>query len=172
MTEEILDLSRQAGRILQNDALTVAVAESCTGGALGHAVTNTPGSSAYFKGGIVAYSNKIKKDLLNVSADSLKLHGAVSKSTALQMAQNVARLMNAEVGISTTGIAGPGGGSKQKPVGTVWIGLWFDDQHLAGRTCFNGSRLEIKQQTVETALRFTFNLLKDQPLPDHIEIHR
>ncbi len=139
-------------KLLEKKSLTLSVAESCTGGALADAITDRPGSSVYFKGGIVAYSNQVKKDLLNVTSEALNSRGAVSKPVALQMAQNIAGLMKTDIGLSTTGIAGPGGGSDEKPVGTVWIGLWSRQKHFALKALFTNDRLKNKKRTVEAAL--------------------
>ncbi len=116
-------LEEVVGRLLIARGLTIAVAESCTGGHVCHQITNVSGSSAYMAGGIVAYSNRVKRDILGVQAAVLEIEGAVSEAVARQMAEGVRRRLHADVGISTTGIAGPSGGTPDKPVGTVWIGL-------------------------------------------------
>ncbi len=152
MKEEGLNLSVSTGVALKQQKLTISAAESCTGGALLDALTNVPGSSEYVIGGVVAYSNKIKVKQLGVNENDLEKYGAVSKSVALQTARNVAALMNTDIGISTTGIAGPGGGSDEKPAGTVWVGFWSANKHFALKAGFSGDRLAIKQQTVELAL--------------------
>ena len=108
--------------MLRDRSLTVAVAESCTGGYVAHALTNIPGSSEYVAGGVVAYSNRAKMDVLGVLPDALRQHGAVSEEVAAQMAEGVRHRLGADMGLSTTGIAGPDGGTPEKPVGTVWIG--------------------------------------------------
>ena len=107
------------GRLLKQRGLTLAVAESCTGGLIGHRVTNVPGSSAYYQGSITAYSYDVKELLLHVQHDTLYHHGAVSEQTAREMAQGVRRALRAEIGLAVTGIAGPGGGMPEKPVGPV-----------------------------------------------------
>lgn len=103
--------------------ITVATAESCTGGNIAHLITQVPGASAYFLGGVVSYANEVKVNVLGVSADDLKQYGAVSEPVALQMAQGVRRITGADWAVSTTGVAGPDGGTKEKPVGTVWIAV-------------------------------------------------
>lgn len=103
--------------------MTIATAESCTGGLIGAAITSIPGSSTPFKGGIIAYDNKVKNKLLNVPAGMIQKHGAVSREVARAMALGGIDVLNVDMAISVTGIAGPGGGSAEKPVGTVWIGL-------------------------------------------------
>ena len=115
-------LEEIVGRMLADRGLTIAVAESCTGGHVCHQITNVSGSSAYMAGGIVAYSNSIKEELLHVDSATLEEEGAVSRAVAEQMASGVRDLVQADIGISTTGVAGPTGGTDEKPVGTVWIG--------------------------------------------------
>jgi nicotinamide-nucleotide amidase len=116
------------GELLRKNGLTLAVAESCTGGYIAHQITSFAGSSSYFKGGVVAYSNEMKKHILGVSDASLVQFGAVSSEVAEQMVEGVAQLANADVAIATTGIAGPDGGTAEKPVGTVWIAVKFGDE--------------------------------------------
>jgi nicotinamide-nucleotide amidase len=120
-------LEQTVGELLRERGLTLAVAESCTGGRIGDRVTDVAGSSGYFLLGVATYSNEAKERVLGVSADTLREHGAVSTRTAEEMAERVRRLAGADVGLSTTGIAGPGGGSAEKPVGTVCIGLAWED---------------------------------------------
>ena len=114
------------GRILRSRRRTIAVAESCTGGRLLDRLTNVAGASKYVRGGIIAYSNRVKSDILGVDKRLIAEHGAVSKHVAVAMARGVRTTMGADIGISITGVAGPGGGTPKKPVGTVWIG--YDDQ--------------------------------------------
>ena len=114
-------LEESIGRILKSRGQTMAVAESCTGGFLAHQITSIPGSSEYFKGGIVAYSNEVKISQLGVNAETIEQHGAVSEQTVAEMANRVREKYNTDIGIATSGIAGPGGGTPEKPVGTVWI---------------------------------------------------
>jgi PncC family amidohydrolase len=116
-------LEEVVGRLLREKGLTLALAESCTGGLVGHRITEVPGSSDYFSGGIVAYADAIKAQLLGVRRDTLTRHGAVSAETALEMARGARRALQADIGMSITGIAGPGGATPEKPVGLVYIGL-------------------------------------------------
>jgi nicotinamide-nucleotide amidase len=139
-------------KLLITKSLTISVAESCTGGLIGHLITSIPGSSAYFMGGVISYSNQAKCDLLGVSPDTLEQYGAVSDQTAKEMAMGVRERFKSDIGISVTGIAGPDGGSIEKPVGTVFMGLVLDNEPLALKYLFKGKRSEIKQQTAETAL--------------------
>lgn len=147
-----LVLAEAVGNLLNERNLRLAIAESCTGGYVANAVTDIPGSSGYLKGGVIAYSNDIKINQLGVSRDVLESAGAVSKEVALQMAKGVAECLNADIGISTTGIAGPGGGSKEKPVGTVWMGFWISGAHFALEARFTNDRLINKERTAAVAL--------------------
>jgi nicotinamide-nucleotide amidase len=119
-------MEETVGRLLRERGLTLAVAESCTGGRIGDWVTNVAGSSAYFLLGVATYSNDAKQNVIGVRAETLAAHGAVSTRTAEEMAMGVRRLAGADLGLSTTGIAGPGGGSPEKPVGTVCVGLAWE----------------------------------------------
>ncbi|MDF1535502.1 MAG: CinA family protein [bacterium] len=132
--------------------LTLAVAESCTGGLLGGSLTALPGSSGYFLGGIIAYSNRLKTDLLNVPADLLESEGAVSRSVAEIMAREVTVVTGADCGISVTGVAGPSGGTVDKPVGTVWIGIAVPAGTISRLYHFSGHRDEVREQAVAAAL--------------------
>ncbi len=145
-------LEELVGRHLKAGKLTLAVAESCTGGLIGHRVTNVPGSSDYFLGGVVSYSNEAKLDLLRVPAEVLAKNGAVSPEAARAMARGVREVFHAAVGMAVTGIAGPSGGSPAKPVGTVYIGLATADGEDVWHYQFYGNRTEIKTLTAETAL--------------------
>jgi len=147
-----LNLPRVVGELLAEKDQSLSVAESCTGGYLANAITDVPGSSRYMMGGIIAYANRVKVDQLGVSPDDLNVCGAVSKAVALQMAKGVAERLGANFGISTTGIAGPGGGTEEKPVGTVWIGFWSDDEHFAVKTRFTNDRLINKERSTAVAL--------------------
>lgn len=147
-----LSLANVIGDLLSEQDLKIAVAESCTGGWLANEITNIAGSSRYMMGGVVAYSNEVKINLLGVSKQSLDEEGAVSKSVALQMAKGVAEHLDADIGVSTTGIAGPGGGTEEKPVGLVWMGFWLKGEHFALRSIFTNNRLVNKERTVMVVL--------------------
>ena len=131
--------------------LKLAVAESCTGGMLGERLTNVPGSSDVFLGGVIAYHNDVKKELLGVGAEDLERYGAVSEQVALQMAAGIRERTGADVGVSVTGIAGPGGGTAQKPVGLVWVAVHSSDAK-ARRFHVGGDRAEIRQRAAQAAL--------------------
>jgi nicotinamide-nucleotide amidase len=140
------------GEKLRKKGLTISVAESCTGGLIGNLLTNTPGSSNYFMGGLMAYSNKSKIDLLNVSPEVIEKRGAVSDKTVREMTEGVKKRMGTDIGLAVTGIAGPEGGSRDKPVGTVHIGLSTDRETFAGKYRFWGTRKQIKKNTAMMAL--------------------
>jgi len=156
MMDDDTELARQAGSALTDDDAMVAVAESCTGGLVGSKVTNVPGASAFFERSIVTYSNDAKLDLLNVDLDTLEKTGAVSAEIARQMASGVRESAGTKWGVSTTGIAGPSGGTPEKPVGTVFIGTacLVDGETAvsAKRYEFEGNRLESKVQFARQAL--------------------
>lgn len=161
-----LTLSEALGNLLRERNLTLAVAESCTGGLIADSVTNIAGSSDYFLGGMVTYSNSAKVNLLEVSEKDLEQFGAVSKPVALQMARATASRFGADIGISTTGIAGPGGGTDEKPVGTVWIGFWNKDHHFAIKALFTNDRLINKERSSAVALEIVRrNILGYTKLP-------
>lgn len=145
-------LARSTGQLLIDQNETIAVAESCTGGRLANAITDIPGCSRYMLGGVIAYDNAVKAHLLQVKEEDLEQHGAVSKQVAMQMAKGVAELTGASIGVSTTGIAGPGGGSKEKPVGTVWMGFWINGDHFALKAVFSDDRELNKVRSVIVVL--------------------
>lgn len=140
------------GQLLGSKRKTLGVAESCTGGLVGHKITNIAGSSIYFKGSIVAYSNQAKIKILGVAEKVLSKYGAVSNQVALQMAVGARRITRADFGLATTGIAGPGGATKTKPVGLVYIALTSDKGNVSREFKFTGTRLEIKEKVSSTAL--------------------
>ncbi len=137
---------------LRNSGNKLAVAESCTGGLIGSAVTCVSGSSDVFEGGIIAYSNRIKREELGVSRTSLHKHGAVSEPVARQMVEGLCRRFEVEVGVSVSGIAGPTGGTEKKPVGLVYSGVAVADQVGILRNVFAGDRANVRQQTVRTVI--------------------
>ena len=137
---------------LKKQNLKIATAESCTGGLLAHTLTSISGSSKYFDRGVISYSNESKIELLDVSQKTLIEHGAVSEQTANEMALGVKNRSNVDVGISTTGIAGPTGGTKEKPVGLVYISVVTPKKSKTKKFNFSGDRLEIKESTCNAAL--------------------
>ena len=143
------------GEKLRDKKLTVAVAESCTGGLIGKRLTDTAGSSNYFLGSITAYSNKLKKSLLNVSEKTLEAHGSVSEEAALEMANGIRNKTKADIGLSTTGISGPGCGTEEKPMGLVYIGLVTPEKSIVKKYNFNFGRHIHREMTTTSALNIT-----------------
>ena len=141
---------------------TVSVAESCTGGLLGAALTELPGSSCYFLGGIQAYANDVKEGLLGVSNETLVSFGAVSEEVASQMANGIQRLTGSDWAISTTGVAGPDGGSGEKPVGTVWISVVGCDGLYSQKLELDGDRMDVRQGAVRWALSMLLERLSGE----------
>ena len=148
------------GTLLREAKMRLAVAESCTGGQIGDRLTDVPGSSEYFLGGVVAYAYEAKVAVLGVSWDTLQAHGAVSRETALEMAHGVRRVLSAEVGLSVTGIAGPGGATPDKPVGLTWTALAAPDGAWARSFVWPGDRRENKRSSAQAALQLLFDYLR------------
>lgn len=146
------DIEEVVGYLLTMQRKTLAVAESCTGGGLGRRITAVPGSSDYFAGGVIAYSNDLKKRVLGVRAGTLRTHGAVSEGTAIEMADGVVKRCRSDIGLSITGVAGPGGGTDEKPVGLVWIGLAGAGDTRAVRFLFPGARDVVRARSEQAAL--------------------
>ncbi|MCK4546097.1 MAG: competence/damage-inducible protein A [Candidatus Eisenbacteria sp.] len=145
-------LESVVGSLLRTKGLSVAVAESCTGGLISHLLTNVPGSSGYFDRAVVAYSNRTKTSVLGVNPGTLRAHGAVSEEVAVEMAWGVRRLAGTRIGLSATGIAGPGGGTKAKPVGLVYVGLSVGRRACGFRFRFPGGRELVKRRSARAAL--------------------
>ena len=154
-------------RLLAENTLTLALAESCTGGLIGHRITGAPGASEVFLRGLVVYSNQAKQDLVGVTTETLEAHGAVSAECAAEMAKGALKSAGAGVAVSVTGIAGPGGGSPEKPVGTVFFGLAHRDDVKTKGYRFFGDRDMVKAQSAETALFWLRQFCED-----HAFIHR
>ena len=147
-------------RLLLARGETLGTAESCTGGLIAALITSLPGSSAWFKGGITAYANEIKTALLGVPEDVLATHGAVSEATALAMAQGAIKNLRVSHSLAVTGIAGPDGGSPDKPVGTVWLAWCVAGQATARRFLFTGDRAAVRDQAAQAALEELVRLLR------------
>ncbi len=143
----------QIASLLAQRKWTIGTAESCTGGLIGDVLTNRAGSSAYFMGGVLSYSNDIKHRLLGVRRETLDTAGAVSETCALEMARGVRKALGVDVGISATGIAGPDGGSAEKPMGLVYVGLSTPDTEIVSRNVWPHDRVGNKQATADEALR-------------------
>ena len=140
------------GPYFTNKKWWLTPAESCTGGLIGHRITNVPGSSGYYERGFITYSNEAKMELLGVPEEIFISHGAVSDPCARAMAEGARRAAGADVGVSVTGIAGPGGGLPGKPVGTVFMAVALPSGTLSGRYQFEGDRMAVKEQTSDAAL--------------------
>ena len=146
------DLAAVTLDALRTRGLSLAVAESCTGGLVGERVTRIPGSSDVFLGGVIAYANQLKEGLLQVRPDTLATSGAVSEACVREMATGVCQTTGAEVGVAVTGVAGPSGGTQEKPVGTVWFGFQVNGSQDAVRVIFPGARREIQARAAQFAL--------------------
>ncbi len=148
-------------KLLAEKKLTVATAESCTGGLIAKLITDVPGSSQVFIGGVVSYSNEMKQKLLGVAAETLTQFGAVSERTVGEMVSGVLKVTGADVGIAVSGIAGPTGGSPEKPVGTVIIGVSYRDRVKIERYFFKGSRKSVRKQSADQAATLLVSLINN-----------
>jgi PncC family amidohydrolase len=147
-----VSLEIHLGKLLRQRGLHLAVAESCTGGLIGHRITNVAGSSDYYIGGVISYANEAKVRLLGVRSETLEKHGAVSMETVLEMARGARRVLAVDIGLAVSGVAGPGGGTPEKPVGTVWIGLSAPEKEQAWSYRLEGDRAQIKEGAADRAL--------------------
>lgn len=152
MEYDLSSLSAKLVSALSAKGLTCATAESCTGGGVGSAITSVAGSSKVFLGGVISYSNEVKADVLGVSRDTLASVGAVSSEVASQMASGARRVMGSDLAVSLTGIAGPGGGSAEKPVGLVWFGLATSKGVTTQSRIFPGDRAAVRSAAIAHAL--------------------
>ena len=156
-----LNLETRVGALLQQRGLTLAAAESCTGGLVGHRITNIPGSSNYYHGSITAYSYEAKVRLLNVKWGTLEAYGAVSDEVVIEMAEGLRTALEADIGISISGIAGPGGGTPEKTVGLVYFGLSTSEKSISTHRIFSGDRLDVKQQSADFILTWLLQELEE-----------
>jgi PncC family amidohydrolase len=156
----VVKLEERLGILLREKGLNIALAESCTGGLIASRITDIPGASDYFEAGVVVYSNQAKQRFLSVPEQSIQSHGAVSKEVAKKMAEGVRQATGTDIGLSITGIAGPAGGSPEKPVGTVYIGLSAKAGILVRRFQFSGDRLDIKEKSANEALQLAIDFLE------------
>ena len=160
-------IENKIGRILKTRNMTVTTAESCTGGLVSGTLVNAEGISDVFKEGFVTYSNQAKEKMLHVSHETLENYGAVSKETAEEMARGAAKEANADAAIAVTGIAGPGGGTPQKPVGLVYIGCYINGKVIVKKCFFKGNREKIRNCSVKEALEILYcQLLVEDDDPD------
>lgn len=146
------NLAEEISKLLSARGLTIATAESCTGGLIAHNITNIPGSSDYFERGVIVYSNTAKMELLKVNQTTIDQKGAVSPETAVEMAVGVKNMAGTDIGLAVTGIAGPSGGTTEKPVGFVYIAVATEDGTEVQNFQFDGERIDIKKQTADAAL--------------------
>jgi len=152
MSQNTIILAQQLGNILLAKGWQITCAESCTGGGIGYAITEISGSSNWFERGFITYSNQAKQDMLGLSASTLDRYGAVSAQTVEAMAAGAAKAAGAQCAIAVSGIAGPEGGSADKPVGTVWFAFAVQAQLLSEKQVFSGSRAQVRQQAIDYAL--------------------
>ena len=150
----------EIGELLKAKNLSLSTAESCTGGGIAALITSVPGSSEYFNGGIVAYSNEIKKDLLHVSAETLAKYGAVSRETVIEMVKGAMKTLKTDCAVATSGIAGPGGGTPEKPVGTVWIAAAYKNDIVTMKQEGDRGRSGNVQSAIQNALSVLWGKLK------------
>ncbi|MBE6282843.1 MAG: CinA family protein [Mediterranea massiliensis] len=153
-------LAEELGKLLLEKGLTLSTAESCTGGGIASIITAIPGSSQYFHGGIVAYANEVKMALLEVQSETLERHGAVSEQTVVEMAKGAMKSMKTTCSIATSGIAGPGGGTADKPVGTIWIAVACNERIVTKRLEGDFGRAENIKNTIKNAISLLIKTLK------------
>ncbi|HNT25288.1 MAG TPA: CinA family protein [Anaerolineales bacterium] len=161
MEKQLLEVL--VGDLLRQHGLRLAVAESCTGGLIGHRLTNVAGCSTYYMGSITAYAYEAKVRLLNVRWETLEKHGAVSGETVMEMARGVRHALAADIGLSVSGIAGPSGGTPEKPVGLVWVGLSSPEDDFAEQYLWEGDRIQNKEHSAQAALQLLADYLADYP---------
>lgn len=157
-------VEERVGQLLREKGLTLSLAESCTGGLIAHLITNVPGSSTYFLGGVVAYANEAKRAMLGVKEETLQEHGAVSAETAQEMACGARKFFGSDLALGVTGIAGPGGATATKPVGLVYVALAGQDFVSSRSYHWQGSRTENKELTARAALRMLETYLEGREL--------
>jgi len=155
-----MEIEQEIGSLLRARGLTLGTAESCTGGLGGHRITNVSGSSDYYLGGFITYSNEAKEEFVGVGHETLLAHGAVSEATAREMARGARQRLGSSVAVAVTGIAGPGGGTAEKPVGLVYIALSAPGVETCRRYVFDGDRQGNKQRSSDAALGLVLDYLQ------------
>lgn len=160
--EKPLEVVQRLALLLTERGLQFATAESCTGGIIASRVTSLSGSSTFYRGGVVAYSNEVKEQLLNVSSGTLQEYGAVSEATVVEMALGAKKCLGADCAVATSGIAGPGGGTPEKPVGTIWIAAVLHDQILTYIQTGDEGRRKNADRAASNALRLLLKLLESE----------
>ena len=156
-----MTLEEEIGKRLIERKMTVSTAESCTGGGIAARLTSVPGSSEYVKGGIVAYSNEVKVNLLDVSMETLHQVGAVSRETVIQMAKGAMKRLKTDCAIATSGIAGPGGGTPEKPVGTIWMAVAYKNEISTRKLEGDQGRRQNVERTIEEELKLLLERLEE-----------
>ncbi len=159
--DRLRELSEQVSDLAKKKEITISFAESCTGGLISKTITDLAGCSTFFKGGVVAYHNEIKEQILGVSAKALAKFGAVSEETALDMAKGCKKIIETDIAGSVTGIAGPDGGTDEKPVGTVWFGISYKDVTIADKQCFSGNRESVRYKTAIHLLEMLIKIMTE-----------
>lgn len=160
MQTTVLEMAAQLGASLIAKNWTISCAESCTGGGIGYAITSTSGSSGWFNQGYITYSNEAKQSLVGVREQTLRDWGAVSEQTVAEMAAGAAEKAGADVGVAVSGIAGPDGGTDEKPVGTVWFGFFVDGLLVTDIQVFSGDRHSVREQTIHHSLKKLLQLIE------------
>lgn len=155
-----MKVEEELGNLLKSKKLSLSTAESCTGGGVAAAITSVAGSSEYFMGGIVAYSNDVKVSLLHVSSETLEEYGAVSRETVMEMAAGAMNTLKTDCAIATSGIAGPGGGSLEKPVGTIWIAVAYKNEIVTVMQTGDNGRAKNVQNAIQNAMDLLIEILK------------
>ena len=155
-------IEQTVGELLRQKGLKLSIAESCTGGLVSDRITNIPGSSDYFMGAIVAYAYEAKVHLLGVKWDTLTAYGAVSKEVVLEMARGARKALETDIAVSVSGIAGPGGETDEKPVGTTWVGLSTPDGEWSRQCRWNGDRIENKASSAQAVLEILLDYLEQR----------
>lgn len=153
-------LAAEIGSLLIDKGWTLGTAESCTGGLMGHVITDVSGSSAFFMGGIISYANEVKRSLLAVSEEMLAMHGAVSQAVAIQMAHGARQTLGVDVAVAATGVAGPLGGTPEKPVGTVYVAVSSSLGDICEHHVWDGDRATNKRLSAEAGLRLLLHQLQ------------
>ena len=159
----MLDIAKKVGRELELQGFILTTAESCTGGWIAQEITAVPGSSAWFEYGFVTYSNKAKQKMLGVDPDIIHTYGAVSQQVVIQMAEGALKNSGASIAVAVSGVAGPGGGSEEKPVGTVWLAWAMREKSTVTlANLFSGDREEVRKQSVQKALEGVFDCIRSK----------
>ncbi len=162
MSVETKTLSKEISEIFWREGFTLATAESCTAGNVAAIITAIPGSSRFYKGGIVAYSNEVKQNLLHVKEETLSEHGAVSEETVVEMARGVMEVLGVDFAVATSGIAGPTGGTQGKPVGTIWIAVCNKETVITGRLSEDNGREQNVQAATKKALQLLLKICQNK----------